>query len=156
MHVEISDWRDGSVDWADAAVTVLRSPWDYVDAVDEFVAWVRATGAATALWNPPALVAWNVHKSYVLELADTGAPIVPTVLLLRGSAAALDGISDAQGWNTVVVKPAIGIGALGRRDASRSATRPGKRISTRCSNGVTCSCSRYVTTITPTVSCRSC
>ena len=38
---------------------------------------------------------------------------MPTILLLRESAAALDGICDAQGWNTVVVKPAVGIGAIG-------------------------------------------
>jgi glutathione synthase/RimK-type ligase-like ATP-grasp enzyme len=49
----------------------------------------------------------------LLELATWGAPIVPTVALLQGSAAALDGICDAQGWNAVVVKPAVGVGAHG-------------------------------------------
>ena len=112
-RVAIDDWRDPSIDWTDAAVTVLRSPWDYVDAVDAFVGWARAASLVTELWNPVELVAWNVHKSYLLELANAGAPIVPTVLLLQGSAASLDGISDAQGWNTVVVKPAVGIGAQG-------------------------------------------
>jgi glutathione synthase/RimK-type ligase-like ATP-grasp enzyme len=112
-RVDVADWRDPAVDWSAARVTLLRSPWDYVDAVDEFVAWVRATGEQTRLFNPPALVEWNVHKSYLLSLQAAGAPIVPTVVLLRGAAASLDGICDAQGWNCVVVKPAVGIGAYG-------------------------------------------
>jgi glutathione synthase/RimK-type ligase-like ATP-grasp enzyme len=112
-RVDVANWRDPSIEWAQARVTVLRSPWDYVDAVDEFVRWVRATGARTKLFNPPELVEWNVHKSYLLSLQATGAPVVPTVVLLQGGGALLDGICDAQGWNRVVVKPAVGIGAHG-------------------------------------------
>ena len=44
-------------------------------------------------------------------------PVVPTVVLLGGSAASLDGICDAQGWNAVVVKPAVASGAKGARRA---------------------------------------
>ena len=40
VTVTVDDWRDHSVDWADARLTLLRSPWDYVDHYDEFVAWV--------------------------------------------------------------------------------------------------------------------
>jgi glutathione synthase/RimK-type ligase-like ATP-grasp enzyme len=111
--VDVADWRDPTVDWADASVTVLRSPWDYVEQVDVFVAWVRTAGTQTALWNPPELVEWNVHKSYLLDVEARGAPTVPTVVLLSGTAASLDGICDARGWNTVVVKPGVGIGAMG-------------------------------------------
>jgi glutathione synthase/RimK-type ligase-like ATP-grasp enzyme len=111
--VDVADWRDAGVDWSSARLTVLRSPWDYVDAVADFVSWIHATGAVTQLWNPPALVEWNVHKAYLLDLGTRGAPVVPTVVLLYGTAASLDGICDARGWNTVVVKPAVGIGGHG-------------------------------------------
>src|SRR5439155_18248966 len=50
-------------------------------------------------------------------IAARGAPIVPTVVLLGGSAASLDGICDAQGWNGVVVKPAVASGGRGARRA---------------------------------------
>jgi glutathione synthase/RimK-type ligase-like ATP-grasp enzyme len=113
LRVAIDDWRDPNVDWAGAPLTVLRSPWDYVERLDEFLAWAEHTATVSALWNPFALIAWNTHKAYLLELASAGAPVVPSVLLPRHSAAALDGIADAQGWNTVVVKPAVGIGAQG-------------------------------------------
>jgi glutathione synthase/RimK-type ligase-like ATP-grasp enzyme len=71
----------------------------------------------SALWNPLALLRWNTHKSYLLDLRARGAPIVPTVVLLGGSAASLDGICDAQGWNAVVVKPAVASGGRGARRA---------------------------------------
>ena len=113
VSVDIANWRDGAVDWADARVTLIRSPWDYVDGRDEFVAWAYKVAPQTSLWNPAPLLEWNTHKAYLLDVAACGAPTVPTVVLLRESAAALDGICDAQGWNAVVVKPAVGIGAGG-------------------------------------------
>jgi glutathione synthase/RimK-type ligase-like ATP-grasp enzyme len=113
VSVERAPWDDVDVDWSDARCTVLRSPWDYVDRLDEFLAWIDAAGARTSVWNPPALVRWNTHKAYLLELASAGAPVVPTVLLPRGSAASLDGIADARGWDAMVVKPAVGIGGHG-------------------------------------------
>jgi len=115
--VDVRDWRDPAVDWASATVTVLRSPWDYVDHLDEFLAWAARVDAVSELLNPLPLLRWNTHKSYLLDLRTRGAPIVPTVVLLGGSAASLDGICDAQGWNAVVVKPAVASGSRGARRA---------------------------------------
>jgi glutathione synthase/RimK-type ligase-like ATP-grasp enzyme len=117
LAVDVVNWRARSIDWAAASVTVLRSPWDYVDHHDEFLAWAARVDAVSSLWNPLALLRWNTHKAYLLDVHARGAPIVPTVVLLGGSAASLDGICDAQGWNAVVVKPAIASGAKGARRA---------------------------------------
>ncbi len=114
-RVDVADWRDSSVDWSNATVTMLRSPWDYVHHLDEFIAWAERASTTSELWNPLALLRWNTHKSYLLDLQARGAPIVPTVVLLAGSAASLDAICDAQGWNAVVVKPAIASGGDGAR-----------------------------------------
>ncbi|GIU89696.1 MAG: ATP-grasp domain-containing protein [Acidimicrobiia bacterium] len=111
--VEVADWRDGSVDWAGARVTLLRSPWDYADDLDAFLTWAEGVAGVSALWNPLGLVRWNTHKAYLLELDSAGAPVVPTVMLTRGSAVELAGVADAQGWNALVVKPAVGYGANG-------------------------------------------
>ena len=113
VTVAVDDWRDDAVDWADTGVTVVRSPWDYVDHLAEFLAWVDRVDAVTNLWNPAAVLRWNTHKSYLLDLGARGAPVVPTVMLTQGGAAALDGIADAQGWNALVVKPAVGVGGDG-------------------------------------------
>src|SRR5258708_2245852 len=114
-RVEVADWRDSTVDWSNAAVTMLRSPWDYVYHLREFLGWAERVSTVSELWNPFELVRWNTHKSYLLELHARGAPIVPTVVLVAGSAASLDAICDAQGWNAVVVKPAIASGGDGAR-----------------------------------------
>jgi hypothetical protein len=111
--VDVRDWCDPAVDWADARVTVLRSPWDYIDDLDGFLDWAARVDRVSELWNPLELVRWNTHKAYLLDLRARGAPIVPTVVLLGGSAASLDGICDAQGWNAVVVKPAVASGGKG-------------------------------------------
>jgi glutathione synthase/RimK-type ligase-like ATP-grasp enzyme len=114
-RVDVADWRDAAVDWSNAAVTMVRSPWDYVHHLDEFLDWAERVNAASDLWNPYELLRWNTHKSYLLDLQARGAPIVPTVVLLAGSAASLDAICDAQGWSSVVVKPAIASGSDGAR-----------------------------------------
>src|SRR4051812_42466059 len=114
-RIDVADWRDQTVDWSSATVTMLRSPWDYVHHLDEFIGWAERVDAVTDLWNPFVLLRWNTHKSYLLDLLGRGAPIVPTVVLLAGSAASLDAICDAQGWNAVVVKPAIASGSDGAR-----------------------------------------
>jgi glutathione synthase/RimK-type ligase-like ATP-grasp enzyme len=111
--VDVRDWRDPEVDWSEASVTVLRSPWDYIDHLGAFLDWAAEVDRVSELWNPLELVRWNTHKAYLLDLRARGAPIVPTVVLLGGSAASLDGICDAQGWNAVVVKPAVASGGKG-------------------------------------------
>jgi len=111
--VDIADWRAGGIDWGAAGVTVIRSPWDYVDHLDEFLAWAAHVSDRSDLWNPLALLRWNTHKAYLLDLYERGAPVVPTVVLLGGSAASLDAICDARGWNSVVVKPAVASGGKG-------------------------------------------
>jgi glutathione synthase/RimK-type ligase-like ATP-grasp enzyme len=115
--VEVRDWRDSTVDWSDARITMIRSPWDYVDDLDTFLGWAAGVDAVSELWNPLELLRWNTHKAYLLDLHARGAPVVPTVVLLGGSAASLDGICDAQGWNAVVVKPAVASGGVGARRA---------------------------------------
>jgi glutathione synthase/RimK-type ligase-like ATP-grasp enzyme len=114
-RVDVADWRDASVDWSNATVTMVRSPWDYVHHLDQFLEWAERVNAASDLWNPYELLRWNTHKSYLLDLQARGAPIVPTVVLLAGSAASLDAICDARGWSSVVVKPAIASGGDGAR-----------------------------------------
>jgi hypothetical protein len=55
-------------------------------------------------------VQWNTHKRYLVELADAGAPVVPTVVLEPGDDITL---VDAE---ELVVKPAVSAGA---RDTER-------------------------------------
>src|SRR2546426_20254 len=67
-RVDVDDWRDATVDWANATLTMLRSPWDYVHHLDEFLEWAQRVNAVSDLWNPYELLRWNTHKSYLLDL----------------------------------------------------------------------------------------
>jgi O-ureido-D-serine cyclo-ligase len=119
-------WDDAAVDWRRYAAAVLRSTWDYVERIDEFLAWADRCAQQTLLLNPPAVVRWNTDKHYLIELAQQGIPVVPTRFVEPGSIAArqieqfLGGGADALTaghansfveFVEFVVKPSIGAGS---------------------------------------------
>jgi hypothetical protein len=93
---------DAPVDWSAYAVAVLRSPWDYAARRAEFVAWARTI---PHLHNPAEIVEWNTDKRYLSGFDQT----VPTRWLTA---------SEPLGDGVVVIKPAVGAGAVdsGRYD----------------------------------------
>ncbi len=106
-------WHDAAVDWAGFDLALVRTAWDYVERRDEFLAWASRAGALTRLWNPPDVLRWNSHKSYLLELEERGAPVVPTAWLGQGDEIALGELLERRGWPRAVVKPAIASGSRG-------------------------------------------
>lgn len=116
-HVVV-DWDDPAVDWSSFQAALVRSTWDYIDRLDEFLAWLDGVAAVTRLLNPPQVLRWNLHKGYLLALQARGIPIVPTTLLRPGDPVELPASGE---W---VVKPAVGAGSRGARrfdHASRDA-----------------------------------
>ena len=101
IKAELLAWDDPSVDWDLAIPTVLRSTWNYVHHLDEFLTWCDRVHRAGALWNSPAVVRMNVHKGYLLELAARGVATAPTLLVRAGlsnaNAASLSGLSSLFG-----------------------------------------------------------
>lgn len=106
-RVEIVAWDDPGFDWAGARLVLLRNPWDYFHRAAEFLAWAGRVDAVTRLLNPLAAVRWNLDKRYLLELADRGAPVVPTRRRPRGSRCDFAALLEASGWDAAVVKPAV-------------------------------------------------
>ncbi|NJD31953.1 MAG: hypothetical protein FIB04_08710 [Gammaproteobacteria bacterium] len=127
-RVATPSWDDPAVDWSQFDKAVLRSTWDYVDRIDEFLAWADRCAEVTRLHNPPAMVRWNTDKHYLAELERKRVPVVPTRFVepRMSAASELDRfLSGGPGAFTVgncgdfveyVVKPAIGAGS---RDAAR-------------------------------------
>ena len=124
LDAEIVAWDDATVDWASFDVTILRSTWDYIDRLDEFLGWIDRADSETQLWNPADVVRWNVDKRYLLDVAAEGVPIVPTDFVAAGEPipAAVDAARPDSEW---AVKPAVGAGSKGasrcRRDGVRAA-----------------------------------
>lgn len=102
-------WDDPAVEWSSFAVALIRSTWDYMDRLSEFLVWSERVAAQTCLLNPPEVVRWNTHKGYLLELAGRGVPIVPTRLLRPGEEVVLPATGE------FVIKPAVGAGSRGAR-----------------------------------------
>ena len=108
LAAELLAWDDPGAPRPGAfELCVLRSSWNYFRAPEAFLAWCAEAAGASRLLNPLPLVRWNLHKRYLLELEAAGVPVVPTVLLERGAAADLAGLTAERGWDDLVVKPAV-------------------------------------------------
>ena len=105
-------WDAPDVCWDECHAVLVRSCWDYHHRLEEFLAWVtRLERADVPLWNPPAVLRWNSHKSYLRDLAARGVPIVPTRWLARGRRVGLARLLRDEGWSDAVVKPAVSASA---------------------------------------------
>jgi hypothetical protein len=100
-------WDDPTANWAAARMTVLRATWNYPLRPAAFLEWVEATARVSDLWNRLPLVAWSIHKSYLLDLERRGIAVAPTELVPRGAERRLEEVMSARGWDVVVVKPAV-------------------------------------------------
>jgi glutathione synthase/RimK-type ligase-like ATP-grasp enzyme len=110
--VEGRAWNAPEADWDGFDAIVLRSNWDYHFDPDAFLGWLdRLERAGARIWNPPALVRWNLTKAYLLELARAGVPTVATVILEDETRAGLEAVMAARGWSRVVMKPVISASA---------------------------------------------
>lgn len=96
----------------DAALWILRSPWNYHLQHRQFLAWLDSVAAVGEVYNPPSIVKWNSDKAYLVELAECGLPVAPTVLLPKGSAVDLESLVATRGWAQWVIKPSISLGSF--------------------------------------------
>ena len=110
--VEGRPWNAPDADWDGFDAIVLRSNWDYHFEAEAFLGWLdRLERAGARVFNPPALVRWNLTKAYLLELARAGVPTVATVILEDESRAGLEAVMATRGWRRVVMKPVISASA---------------------------------------------
>jgi glutathione synthase/RimK-type ligase-like ATP-grasp enzyme len=112
VTVEGRAWNGPVQDFERFDAVILRSNWDYHHAIDAFAGWLDALDAAGArVWNPPALVRWNLSKRYLLDLAAGGVPTVPGVVLDGDAATRLRGVLTERQWSSAVVKPLVSASA---------------------------------------------
>jgi glutathione synthase/RimK-type ligase-like ATP-grasp enzyme len=110
--VEARAWNDPGAGWDGFDAIVLRSNWDYHFEPDAFLGWLdRLERVGARVFNPPALVRWNLTKAYLLELARAGVSTVATVILEDETRAGIEAVMAARGWRRVVMKPVISASA---------------------------------------------
>jgi glutathione synthase/RimK-type ligase-like ATP-grasp enzyme len=108
VAVERPVWSDPHVDWTRYDAALLRTPWDYQEHVEDFLAWCERTAGAIPVWHGPSIVRWNARKTYLADLAARGVPVAPTVWLPRGGGADLGAVLDEHGWRRAFLKPVVG------------------------------------------------
>lgn len=100
-------WEDPHHDWKTSRACVIRSTWDYAYRRASFLGWAQRVARDIPLWNSAAMVEWNTHKRYLLDLADRGVPTVPTRILHAGPASRLSAVMEQAGWSDVILKAAV-------------------------------------------------
>ncbi len=106
VEAEVRRWDDPSARWATYDLVVIRSTWDYVNRLDEFLAWTKSV---PRLANPWGAVRYSIDKRYLSQLAERGVATVPTDVVAVGETFAPPDVD-------FVVKPCVGAGAI---DATR-------------------------------------
>lgn len=122
VDVEAVKWQDSAgTDWSRFDVALLRSPWDYSDHLAEFLEWLDEVERAVPVLNSPGTIRWNLDKSYLVELAGRGVPVVPTTFCdtLADVDEAIGNLATS-GASRVVVKPDV---SAGSRDTGLFAAR---------------------------------
>lgn len=128
VDAELLAWDDADSDPACFDACVLRSTWNYIHRLGDFLDWAARAGAATRLANPLPVVRWNADKGYLRDLAARGLPVVPTEFVPRGSSRALSAIRAERGWEEAVIKPQVGAASFATRRFAAAESADGERF----------------------------
>ncbi len=111
-EVKTISWRNKEVDWSQFECAIIRSTWDYQRDLPGFLITLAGIAKATRLANPIEVVRWNAEKTYLRELGNRGARIVPTIWQEAGTnGAGIDRWFDELGTDDLVLKPTISANA---------------------------------------------
>jgi glutathione synthase/RimK-type ligase-like ATP-grasp enzyme len=111
LQVAAQPWTD-AVDPAQARLVMPSLAWGYHGRQADWFAQIdRFEATALRMVNPPAVLRWNSTKTYLVEMAARGAPVVPTLAHDALTPEHLQAAFDAFGVDEVVVKPQVSAGS---------------------------------------------
>ncbi|WP_297334899.1 glutathione synthetase [Algoriphagus sp.] len=109
---DIVPWSDPQVDWSQYSTLLIKSVWDYFDYYPEFLDWLdKIKALGIPVLNDLDTIRWNSSKSYLLEIADKGFPVIAGMLLEKGKLPHVESIRAQIQKETVVIKPLVSGGA---------------------------------------------
>ncbi len=109
--VDLVPWRDAAVQWDQYNRVVIRSTWDYQHDLAGYLRCLDEISQQTQLLNPLPIVQWNARKTYLLELAARGFPIVPTIPGDGLTPGRLNGLFSELNTDVLILKPMVGASA---------------------------------------------
>lgn len=111
-QVDNVPWRSTNTNWGAYEAVYVGTPWDYPQDPALFVAALeRIEQAGALLINPLELLRWNLTKTYLRDLEEQGADIVPTIWLDRLQKGELDELFERCGSERIIVKPTVSTNA---------------------------------------------
>ena len=114
IDAKIVDWKTLSNTFSDVDLAVVRSPYDYTDHLDDFLAAMDTIEKnGIPLCNPSRVIRWNSSKRYLADLDAQGARIVPSVFSDEADTAFTGALARMLQHSTVVIKPMVGAGGAG-------------------------------------------
>ena len=111
VPLDVWIWDDPAFDPAGYDAVVIGTTWDYMDQADAYDAVLERCARQSRLLNPLNTVRWNMRKTYLQDLAGSGAKTIPTVWGERADEKTIAAAFAETGADEVVVKPVLGAGA---------------------------------------------
>lgn len=104
-------WID-PIDWTRFAAVLVNCAWDYQDRHEDFLATLdRIASLGVPVFNDPAMVRWNIRKTYLREFEARGVPVIPTLWPETPAAGDILHAMSVFGVDDVVLKRQVGGGA---------------------------------------------
>ena len=104
-------WQADNVNWADYALVIVRSTWDYQQQPERFMQKLEEINQQTRLENPLALMQWNLDKRYLQTLQADGVPVIPTLWMEQFQPRTLLQAFDEFAVDTLIIKPTVSANA---------------------------------------------
>lgn len=122
LALTVIDWEVPLDKFEGVDAVLLGTSWNYQDKSDAFLAKLDALAARDILvCNPPDIVRWNIAKTYLHDLEESGARTIPTLWRETVSEKAIAEALNIFECDRVVVKRQIGAGAEGQELIARGA-----------------------------------
>lgn len=111
-QTELVSWRDQNIQWQKFDAVIIRSPWDYQDDAENFIALLKQIEQSRAiLQNSLTTVRWNIDKYYLNALSLKNINIVPTLWKSNFIVGDLDDYFAHFNCQQLVIKPRISANA---------------------------------------------
>lgn len=112
MSLELIRWRDAADKAPSFDALLPLFVWDYFEGNEAaFVDQIRQAAKHTTVLNSPDLIAWNADKSYLDDLEQKGAAVIPTQTVDQVDEATVSAAFSRFNCEQLVIKPQVGGGA---------------------------------------------
>ncbi len=117
-------WDDAAVDWSAFDAAIIGTTWDYWDRLDDYISTLGEIEKSTRLFNSLKTVKWNIRKTYLRDLGEKGAKLIPTLWLDKADdEAVMQAFEDLQ-TDDLILKRQVGAGADGQHRLQNGAPIP--------------------------------